>query len=206
MWALTVHWYGHVVKSIRSLQDKRSSMSIGENGGGRHLLSPNHLFWNWALFNFSCTFLVLSSLRNYQDLGEMTLILCFNFYLKVFCPLLIVMACRMFWTDLFANLWQHAELPTRNSKSDALKHSYLGPMPSTGYSFLEVLPCLFYGKHLPWPCATEKTRRDATWLKPKFALLYVFRAEIEIIVWVFLRRSWALSTLLWPLPGFVYSI
>ena len=37
----------------------------------------------------------------------------------------------MFWTDLFANLWQHAELP--NSKSDALKHGYLGPMPSTGY-------------------------------------------------------------------------
>ena len=32
----------------------------------------------------------------------MTLILCFNFYLKIFCPLLIVMACRMFWTDLFA--------------------------------------------------------------------------------------------------------
>ena len=81
-------------------------MSIGENGEGRHLLSPNHLFWNWALFDFSCTgtFPVLSSLRNYQDLGEMTLILCFNFYLKIFCPLLIVMACRMFWTDLFANL------------------------------------------------------------------------------------------------------
>ena len=37
----------------------------------------------------------------------------------------------MFWIDLFANLWQHAELP--NSKSDALKHGYLGPMPSTGY-------------------------------------------------------------------------
>ena len=61
----------------------------------------------------------------------MILILCLNFYLKVFCPLFIVMTCRMFWTDLFANLWQHAELP--NSKSDALKHGYLGPMPSTGY-------------------------------------------------------------------------
>ena len=112
----------------------------------------------------------------------------------------------MFWTDLFANLWQHAELP--NSKSDALKHGYLGPMPST------VLPCpvFFYGRHLPWPCTTEKTGRDATRLKPKFALLYVFRAEIEIIVWllrVFLLfpwRSWALETLFWPLPGLVYSI
>jgi hypothetical protein len=36
--------------------------------------------------------------------------------LKVFCPLFIVMACRMFWTDLFANLWQRAE--PLNSKSD----------------------------------------------------------------------------------------
>ena len=54
-------------------------------------------FWNWALFNFSCTFSILSFLQKYWDLGEMTLILCLNFYLKVFCPLFIVMACRMFW-------------------------------------------------------------------------------------------------------------
>ena len=54
-------------------------------------------FWNWALFNFSCTFPNLSFLQKYWDLGEMTLILCLNFYLKVFCPLFIVMACRVFW-------------------------------------------------------------------------------------------------------------
>ena len=88
--------------------------------GNSTLLSSNHL----------------SLLRSYRNLREMTPILCLNFYLKVFFPLFIVMACRMFWTDLFANLWQHAELP--NLKSDALKHGYLGPMPST------VLPCPVY--------------------------------------------------------------
>ena len=34
----------------------------------------------------------------------------------LFCPSFIVIACRRFWIDLFANLWQHTELP--NSKSD----------------------------------------------------------------------------------------
>ena len=65
----------------------------------------------------------------------------------------------MFWTDLFANSWQRAELP--NSKSDALKHGYLGPMPCTGCGG-PPLSSLFYGRHLPWHCTTEKTGRDAT--------------------------------------------
>ena len=59
--------------------DRRPSLTITE--------PP---FCNWALFDFSCTFPVLSSLWNYWDMGEMTLILCINFYLKVFSPLFIV--------------------------------------------------------------------------------------------------------------------
>jgi len=36
-------------------------------------------FCNWTLLYFSCPSLILSSLRNYRDLGEMTLILCVHF-------------------------------------------------------------------------------------------------------------------------------
>ena len=32
----------------------------------------------------------------------MTTSSCLNFYLKTFCPLFVVIACRRFWTDLFA--------------------------------------------------------------------------------------------------------
>jgi len=73
-------------------------------------------FCNWTLLDFSCPFLILPSLRNYRDMGEMSLWLCLKFYLKTFCPLFVVIACRRFWTDLFAILWQRAEPP--NSKSD----------------------------------------------------------------------------------------
>jgi hypothetical protein len=73
-------------------------------------------FCNWTLLDFSCPFLILPSLRNYRDMGEMSLCLCMKFYLKTFCPLFVVIACRRFWTDLFAILWQRAEPP--NSKSD----------------------------------------------------------------------------------------
>jgi hypothetical protein len=73
-------------------------------------------FCNWTLLDFSCPFLILPSLRNYRDMGEMSLCLCLKFYLKTFCPLFVVIACRRFWTDLFAILWQRAEPP--NSKSD----------------------------------------------------------------------------------------
>ena len=32
----------------------------------------------------------------------MTIILCLHFYLKIFCPLFVVIACTKFWTDLLA--------------------------------------------------------------------------------------------------------
>ena len=57
---------------------------------------------NGRVLDFSCPFLILSSLRNYRDLGEMSLCICLHFYLKIFCSLFIVIACRKFWTDLFA--------------------------------------------------------------------------------------------------------
>ena len=65
-------------------------------------------YYHWASFlqlntiTFLLPFLILSSLWNHRDLGEMTLILCLHFYLKTFCPLFIVIPCRKFWTDLFA--------------------------------------------------------------------------------------------------------
>ena len=78
----------------------------------------------------------------------MTLILCFNFYLKVFCPLFIVMACRVFWDWPFCNLWQCTEL--LNSKSNALKHG------SSAKYWLQLpggplLSSLFYGRQPPTP-------------------------------------------------------
>ena len=48
-----------------------------------------------SLFDFSCTFPVPLSLRDYRDLGETTLILCLYF-------ILFIIYCRMFWTDPFA--------------------------------------------------------------------------------------------------------
>jgi hypothetical protein len=59
-------------------------------------------FCNWPPFDFSCTFLILLSLRNYRDLGEMIMIPCLHFFRKTFCPLFIVITRTKFWTHLFA--------------------------------------------------------------------------------------------------------
>ena len=57
-------------------------------------------FCKFSLFLFSSSFLILTYPRNDQDLGEMTLSL--PFHLEKFCSWFVVIACRRFWTDLFA--------------------------------------------------------------------------------------------------------
>jgi len=57
-------------------------------------------FCNLSLSVFFYFFFILISLWNYRDLGEMTVNVCL-FYLEIFYPLFIVIACRWFWTHLF---------------------------------------------------------------------------------------------------------
>ena len=83
-------------------------------------------FCNSTQLHFSCPFLMFSSLRNYRDLGEMTLILCLHFCLKTFCPLIIVVGCRRFWTHLFA-ICQTAIFEVRSHFPQETCHASLGP-------------------------------------------------------------------------------
>ena len=200
--------HGPVIKTenVKTVSDRTKT---GPDRTVETLTITEPPFCNWTLFDFSCTFPVLSPLQSYRDLREMTLILCLDFYLKVFFPLFIIMAFRMFWTDLFCKF-----VATRRAAEFKVRRLETRLSGSNTKYWLRrsSLSSLIYGRYLPWPCTTEKTGHNATRLKPKFALLYMFRAEIEIVVWLlrvfilFPWRSWALATLLWPLPGLVYSI
>ena len=74
-------------------------------------------FCNWTLLDFSCPFLILPSLCNYRDIGEMSLCMCLKFYLRTF---FIVIACRRFWSDFFLQFYGNA--PSRRIQSPMVQY------------------------------------------------------------------------------------
>src|ERR1700691_560711 len=57
----------------------------------------------------------------------MTLSSCLNFYLKTFCPLFVVIACRRFWTTIFAicgnTSSRRIQSPTTHYQKNIMSHS-----------------------------------------------------------------------------------